>query len=124
MKFIIKVILIIGVATALQTFLPWWSIVIAALVVNCLLNTKGLSSFTAGFLAIFLLWSTKAYYIDVDNAQLLSSKIAAMFNVSPLVLILITGSIGGLVAGFTSLTCNTFLALFIASKNRKNKYYS
>ncbi|MDH5368343.1 MAG: hypothetical protein OEW67_15300, partial [Cyclobacteriaceae bacterium] len=106
MKFIFKTILIAALATLLQTFFPWWSMAIAAFTISCFIYTKGFNSFFAGFISISLLWSIKAYYIDLANEQILSNKIASLFTTSPsftitpLLLVIITGVIGGLVAGF------------------------
>lgn len=123
MKFLIKIALIAILAATLQTFLPWWSMAIAAFAVSLLLFTRGASAFFAGFIAIFLLWSLKSYFIDVANQQLLSLKIAELFSVTPFLLIIITGTIGGIVGGFASLTGGTFRKLFSTEK-RSNKYYT
>ncbi|MDH5475009.1 MAG: hypothetical protein OEX22_04900 [Cyclobacteriaceae bacterium] len=123
MRFLLKIILIVAFSALLQTFFPWWTIAIAAFVISTVLYTKGISSFFEGFIAIFLLWCTKAYLIDLANEQILSDKIATVFSVTPIILIAITGFVGGLVAGFASLSGSTFIGMFKRTK-RRNKYYS
>lgn len=123
MKFLIKIILIALLAAALQSFFPWWSVAIAGFLISSMVYTKGISSFFAGFIAVFLLWSVKAYFIDVANEQILSTRVAALFTITPKLLIVITGVIGGIVTGLASLTGTTFVSLFKAKKVR-NKYYS
>ena len=124
MKFIIKTILIALLAAGLQSFFPWWSVAISGFVISTLMYKNGASSFFAGFIAISLLWSIKAYFIDVANEQILSTKIAALFTITPILLIVITGVIGGLVTGFASITGTSFAALFRTTKKSRNKYYS
>lgn len=123
MKFILKMILIAALAALLQTYFPWWSMAIAAFIISCVIYTKGLNSFLAGFISISLLWTIKAYYIDIANEQILSTKIASLFTVTPLLLLIITGVIGGLVAGFSSMSGSTFIGMFKTTKKSRNKYY-
>jgi len=123
MKLILKIVLTIVLATALQMMMPWWAIAIAGFSVSAVIYTKGLNSFVAGFIAVFLLWTIKAYLIDLGNEQLLSTKIATLFNVPVVSLPLLTGAIGGLVAGFASLTGSTFSNILRPAKKNRNKYY-
>lgn len=124
MKFIIKTVLIVVLAFLMQMFLPWWSIAFAAFFVNIIITSKGFSSFLAGFIALFLLWGVKAYLMDEANEQILSTKMAQLFSVTPTLLLLITGAIGGLVGGFAALTGSNFMALFKKERRKnRNKYY-
>lgn len=124
MKFILKILLIALFTYLIQLVLPWWGSAIAAFVGSIFIDTKGFSSYMAGFIAVFLLWSIKAYYIDVANEQILSHKVAMLFSVTPTLLIAITGVIGGVVGAFAALTGTSFVRLFQKSKiNRRNKYY-
>lgn len=123
MKFIIKTILTIILAYLFQLWLPWYSIAIAAIITSIIIPSKGFTAFLSGFVAIFLLWSITAHLIDSANQQILSSRIASIFSTTPSILLLATGLLGGLAAGFSSLTGNSFINLFKKDKNR-NKYYS
>ena len=123
MKFIFKTMLIAGLSAFMQMYSPWWGIALVAFFVSVLLYTKGFSSFLSGFLAIFLLWGLKAYFIDSANEQILSTKITQLFSVTPFILLLITGVVGGTVGGFASLAGSNFSSMFRKEKRRKNKYY-
>lgn len=102
-------ILILITAFLLNLFLPWWSIAIPGLIFGYLLNEKPAASFGWGFLALFLLWGGHALYIHFANDGILSSRIAEMLSVgSPLLVVLITGILGGLVSGLAALTGSLF----------------
>ncbi len=98
-------LLIIISAFILNLFLPWWSIAIPGLLFGYLFNKKGWTSFSLGFLALFLLWGGQALYIHFANNAILSTRIAEMLSVgSPFLVVLITGLLGGLVSGLATLT--------------------
>jgi hypothetical protein len=106
MKFIISLILTAILSFAACLYLPWWSIAIVAFIVAIAIPAKPLSSFISGFIALFLLWSLLALYISTNNGHLLAHKISVLLlkTDDPFLLIIITGLIGGLVAGFAALT--------------------
>lgn len=97
-------IIVIGGLT--QLFLPWWAIVIVAAIVGFLFKFENsIWSFIAGFLAVLLLWSGYATYLDIGNAHILSERMGNLFgNISSGSVILLTGLIGGLVGGFFAMT--------------------
>lgn len=96
-------------AFLLNLFLPWWSIAIPGLIFGYLFNKKALPSFGWGFLALFLLWGGQALYIHFANDGILSTRIAEMLSVgSPMLVVLITGIIGGLVSGLATFTGTLF----------------
>ncbi|MCH2449402.1 MAG: hypothetical protein MK198_04580 [Gracilimonas sp.] len=97
--------LILITAFLLNLFLPWWSIAIPGLIFGYFFNEKAMPSFGWGFLALFLLWGGQALYIHFANDAILSSRIAEMFSVgSPILVVMITGILGGLVSGLATLT--------------------
>lgn len=105
MKFLLAVLL-----TALLSFLAgiyfeWWSIAIVAFLVALFFNLRSGPGFLAGFLALFLLWGILAFWIDMKNEHMLSHKMAQLFPLggSAILIILVTGLIGGLVGGFASM---------------------
>src|SRR5690349_19026762 len=106
MKFLVTVILTILLAFISGLYLPWWGIAIAACITALTVYQKAGMSFLAGFLGVFVLWSSIAWFIDSANESILSAKIGELLGVgnSPFLLILITGFIGGLVAGFGAMT--------------------
>ena len=106
MKLIIAILLTALTAFVSCIFLPWWSIALAAFIVALLLQQKPFPAWLGGFAGIFLLWVFTAWWIDLRNQHILSAKIATLLPLggSGFLLILLTGFIGGLVAGFAALT--------------------
>jgi len=106
MKFIIAVLLTSLLSFISGLFLPWWGIAIAALLVAVLVHQRAVWAFLSGALGVFILWVVIAWWIDMKNNGVLSKKIA---NVIPLggnslLLILVTGFVGALVAGFAAMS--------------------
>jgi hypothetical protein len=107
MKFLIATILTAVLSFIAGIFIPlWWFFAIVALLVALLVHQKAGKAFFAGFLGLFILWGLLASWIDMKNEGILSAKIAALLPLggSSWALILITGFIGGLVAGFAGLS--------------------
>ena len=113
MKFSGAVILTVLLAFVAGLFLPWWNIAIVALLVAVLLDQNAGKAFLAGFLGVFLLWAALAWLINIKNEGILASKIALVLPLggSTFVLILVTGFIGGLVAGFAAMSGSYLRAL-------------
>ena len=111
MKFIVAILL-----TALLSFLSgiyiqwWWAFAIASFLVALLIHQKAAKAFFAGFLSLFLLWGGLAFWIDMKNNGILSSKVAQLLPLggSSILLIVVTGLIGGLIAGFAAM-CGSYL---------------
>jgi len=108
MKLIISILLTALLSFATCLFLPWWSIAIVAFIVALAIPNKPAASFLTGFLSLFLLWSLLAFYISANNNDLLAHKVSMLILKmdSPFLLIIVTGLIGGLVAGFAALTAS------------------
>lgn len=108
MKFLVATILtaVLAFIAGLLSFSPWWGFAITSLLVAILVHQKAGKAFLAGFLGLLLLWAGLAWWIDMKNNGVLSAKIA---NVLPLggntiYLIMATGIVGGLVAGFAAMS--------------------
>jgi hypothetical protein len=114
MKFFVSILLTALLSFALCLFLPWWVIAIAGFAVAFAIPQKAGLSFIAGFLALFLLWAGLSLWMSAANNHLLAHKISLLFIKvdNPMLLIVITGIIGGLVAGFGSLTGRLSRKLF------------
>lgn len=103
MKFLLQLFLIIILAHILELFLPWYYIAVAAFLGGYTLKSK--ANFIAGFLAIALLWSLKAWWIDTSSPSDLAQRVANILLVKQTVfLYLLTALIGGLVGGFAALS--------------------
>lgn len=107
-NFFLSILLTAVLSALLQTFLPWWTIAIAAFVVAYFLQQKSGLAFVAGFLAVFLLWVGYAYLLSSANDNLLAAKITELLKAltqgSLAGLYVLTGFIGGLVSGFAALS--------------------
>ena len=108
MKFIVAIALtsLLTFAIGLFTFLPWFSFVFTALIVAVAVYKKPFKAFAAGFIGVAVLWVIQTMLIDSSNEHILSTKVA---NILPLggnytLLIVVTGFVGGLVAGMAALT--------------------
>ena len=106
-------------AFLLNLFLPWWSIALPGLIFGYIIGESSGKAFGSGFLALFLLWGFHAMYIHVANDAILSTRIAEMLSLgNPLLLILLTGFLGGLISGIATLTG---FWIKIAVKNKKQE---
>ena len=119
MRFLLAFLLTALFAFALGTFLPWWSIAIAAFVVAIALPLKPGLSFLAGFLGIFIAWTAIALLRDAANDGILSHKIAMILPLggSSLALILVSGFIGALVSGFAALSGSLLFGWWQSSRS-------
>lgn len=106
MKFLVATVLTALLAFISGLFLPWWGIAVTSLLVAVLVHQKAGKAFLAGFLGLFLLWAALAWWIDMKNNGILSKKIASVLPLggNAILLILVTGFIGGLVAGFAAMS--------------------
>ncbi len=106
MKFLISLLLTALLSLALGIFFPWWSIALAALTVALTIYQLPGYAFVSGFAAVFLLWGAMAWWINSANQDIMASRISLIVlkQDNPLLLVLITALIGGLVAGMASLT--------------------
>lgn len=102
---LLNFVLTILLAVVLSQFLPWWSVMVAAFVTALFFSLKRGAVFFVPFLAIFLFWAMYAFWLGNPNDFILSKKIAVLLPLggNPLLLILITGFIGGLAAGVAAL---------------------
>jgi hypothetical protein len=115
MKFFISTLLIAVLSFAACLYLPWWVIAIAGFVVAFAIPQKAGLAFLSGFLALFILWAGISFYISSANGHLLAHKISVLFikTDNPIALIFVTGMLGGLVAGFASLSGRLFRKILL-----------
>jgi hypothetical protein len=107
MKFITAIVLtaLLSFAIALFQFFPWWCFVPCTLIVAVAIPQQPWKAFLSGFAALFVLWIVLACLSDIPNEHILSKRVADMLHLgSYIVLILVTGTVGGLLAGLAALT--------------------
>jgi hypothetical protein len=119
MRFTFQFLFILLTAYVLELFLPWWSIAIAAFAFGYILRSG--VDFLAGFLAIGVLWFTKAFLTDANAAAPLTQKVADIFAVLTMknkyILFALTTFIGALVGGFATLSGS------LLRKKKRDPYY-
>ena len=106
MNLALRVLLIAVFGSLAQTYFPWWSSVIIALVVELAIGKKNGTAFFSGFYGLAIPWMVLATYIDVNSGAVLSVRILELFKLPQysIVMIVLTGLLGGLAGGVASLT--------------------
>lgn len=106
MKFLISLLLIIVLSLAAGIWLPFWSVALVAFAVSALIPQGSWMALLCGFLAVFVTWAALAFCLDHANHHLLGDRISTLFfkTESPLLLVVLTGFVGGLVGGLSALS--------------------
>jgi len=106
MKIIVAIILTALLSFVAGLYLPWWSIAVAAFLVALIIPQFPWKAFLSGFLGVFILLTVIAWWIDMKNQGILSSKIAVLFHLgsSHIVMIFVSALIGALIGGFAALS--------------------
>ena len=104
MLFLIIVILCL----VLQLFLPWWIITPLAFGAAFWKANSAAHAFWSGFFAVFALWIVTGLFYSIPNGHILANRVGGMFGLPDttlnwVIVLLISGVIGGLTAGFCSL---------------------
>lgn len=86
--------------------LPWWIVAIIAFLAAFWIARGAGHAFVSAFAAIFIVWVVQALFKSVPNSNILATRVAHMLPLGGnwFLLVLITGFIGGLVAGMAGLT--------------------
>jgi hypothetical protein len=97
------IILILSFASGF--FLPWWVVAIAAFLAAYFAGKTSGHAFWSAFVAVFIVWIVLALFKSIPNDHIMASRIARLFQLPGWgYLLVITGIIGGLVAGFAALS--------------------
>lgn len=107
MKFLVAILLTGFLSYIAGIYIGWWwFFTLVAFLVALLIHQKPGKAFFSGFLALFLLWCSLSFWIDMKNESILSAKISQLLPLggSSLLLIIVTGLTGGLIAGFAALS--------------------
>lgn len=106
MKFIVSLILMAILSFTACLYFPWWSIAIVCFIISALIPQRPGIAFLCGFISLFILWAGLSFWISNNNEHILAHKISVVFlkKDNPGLLIIVTGLIGAVVAGFASLT--------------------
>ena len=98
-------LLIAILSLLLQLFLPWWTVAPVAFGLALWRGRSGWQAFGAGFGAVALVWLLASAFSHFRTGGILTEKVATLLTLpSPLLLLLVTALIGGLVGGMAALT--------------------
>lgn len=103
-KNIVNFIATIIIALILSQFLPWWSVMGASFITALAFSLKKIAVFFVPFIAIMVFWVVYSFWLSNANDFILAKKIAVLLplNGNAYLLILVTGIIGGIAAGFSA----------------------
>lgn len=100
-----EILLLIFISSISQFFFPWWSMTICAFVIGFLMLKTTKSAFSKGFIAIALLWIIVASVQYFSGAEIIATRVSPLVKLPhPAIAIAITGLLGGIIAGFATLS--------------------
>jgi hypothetical protein len=104
MAILLIILLIVG--TRMIEILPWWSFVIPVLVFGVVIGFRDweVPGFTIGFLSGFIVWLGLNWYFDMTFNGIILNKIGLLVYLPKIVVLLISGIIGGLLTGLALLS--------------------
>lgn len=104
MKIIILMASVILLSLLAQLFFPWWIIGVVSFITAYILNPNKFTAFSTCLLAVFILWTLKAWNADSHFDVPMSALLGGLFgNISGSAIYFLTGLIGGLFAGLSGL---------------------
>ena len=111
---LLVVVFVLAFGQLCHVGLPWWGVAPIAAVAGWLFPMPAGRNLLAGFVAGFLLWAAAALMLDVPNEGILSSRIGTLFVGLPRWgILLLTGLLGGLLAGLGCLTGRSARVAFL-----------
>ncbi len=123
MYFIIQTVLLGTTSILCQFLFPWWIVAPCAFIVSFFVPVKGVKSFLGGFSSISFIWMLYAAMIDSRCKSIISMKIAPIFGLnSSITLIVLTGFIGGIVAGCAAYTGSVFRMYLDSYKKSSSEF--
>ncbi|GGE66397.1 hypothetical protein EV200_106334 [Pedobacter psychrotolerans] len=86
--------------------MPWWSFVVPVVFLGAILSyfKWQINSFQIGFIAGFLLWSFINYFLHLNGNGIVLTKIGLFLSSSTVIVVLVSGVIGGLLVGLALYT--------------------
>ena len=100
MRFLTQVVLTALSSYVATQFLPWWSLVITAVVLGLIFYyQRGGLAFLAGFLGMGLLWLVQIYYLQGLDQGEIAESMGALFYLSANALIWVSALIAALLGG-------------------------
>ena len=112
----INFIATIILAIVLALVLPWWSVMLAALVTGFLIPLKKTKVFFTPFLAVLLFWTCYCFMLSSANDFTLAQRISILIPLggNPYILMLMAGLLGGLAAGIAAVFAKQLRTVIMA----------
>jgi len=109
---ILALTIILIILTRLMGILPWWSFIIPVVALGIVMTIKKWSraGFGLGFLAGFLTWAGANLYFDAALQGAVLDKLGLLLSVPAIVIVLLSGIIGGLLTGLALYTGKALVA--------------
>jgi len=105
MKILISIAAIIILGTAIQLFCPWWMLIPIVAIITGYTKLKPWQGFLAGLVGIAITWAVYAFMLNSGNEGILAERMGRLFGgLSPMLLMLTTALVGGIVGGLAGLT--------------------
>ncbi|WP_305982445.1 hypothetical protein [Roseivirga thermotolerans] len=119
MKKLTNFILTLVLGITFSMFLPWWAVMLSGFISGAIVRLRKAAVFFVPFLAIALFWIVNAWLLSNPNDFILARKIATLFflNGNVVLLLLITGLLGGIAAGVAAVFGNQ-CRLMMGKENR------
>ncbi|SDB46551.1 hypothetical protein SAMN03097699_1512 [Flavobacteriaceae bacterium MAR_2010_188] len=114
--------LTIFLAMILDLFLPWWGIMVSAIIISYVFPLRGFKIFLIPFLAIAIYWMSYSFFLSSPNDFTLAKKIGTLFTLGEnwILVLLITALIGGVAAGISGIFGKQ---LSLVSARKKSVHY-
>jgi len=94
--------LIAIITLLLQSFLPWWVIMIVPFVLCIFFGKSGRKSFLSSFLATLLIWTGYSLFIWFNSGAVLTDRVSAVFHLPSGIALVIIGILIGAIASAVS----------------------
>lgn len=121
MKFFGILVVTILVVVFVNPFLPYWAVMVILFVIAALLKPGNSAAFWGGGFGMALSWIGLSLYLTINSGSDLPDRMAQIIGApSGTVLMAVTGVIGFLLGGFSSLSGNLFRNLI---KRRPTNIY-
>ncbi|WP_027125509.1 hypothetical protein [Gelidibacter mesophilus] len=104
-KNLINFITTLVLAIILSQLLPWWHVMVAGFLSALFFSLNRTAVFFIPFIAVFLFWISYSFVLSNTNDFILAKKIAILLPLggSSILLLIVTGFIGGIAAGVGAL---------------------
>jgi hypothetical protein len=100
------IIIILVVLIRMIGILPWWSFVIPVIILGMVITFRAwhVSGFIVGFLSGLITWIGVNLYFDLTSNGIILNRIGLLLMMPKIIVILISGLIGGILTGLALYT--------------------